>query len=77
MDYWHGFHDMMNTILHEKGYNSTWVETQLANIDKNSNRGTYNHAQYMDGRREMMQWYADYMDELEGNLDNVVSVNFN
>ncbi|EFH9757588.1 integrase, partial [Escherichia coli] len=24
----------------------------------------YNHAQYLDGRREMMQWYADYIDEL-------------
>ena len=36
----------------------------------------YNYAQYMDGRREMMQWYAGYMGELEGRLDNVVSVNF-
>lgn len=72
----HGFRHAMSTILHEKGYNSAWIETQLAHIDKNAIRGTYNHAQYMDGRREMMQWYADYMDELEGSLDNVVSVNF-
>lgn len=72
----HGFRHTMSTILHEQGYNSAWVETQLAHIDKNAIRGTYNHAQYMDGRREMMQWYADYMDELEGSLDNVVSVNF-
>ncbi|WP_215810746.1 tyrosine-type recombinase/integrase, partial [Morganella morganii] len=59
----HGFRHTMSTILHEKGYNSAWIETQLAHIDKNAIRGTYNHAQYMDGRREMMQWYADYMDE--------------
>lgn len=72
----HGFRHTMSTILHEKGFNSAWIETQLAHIDKNAIRGTYNHAQYMDGRREMMQWYADYMDELEGSLDNVVSVNF-
>lgn len=72
----HGFRHTMSTILHEKGFNSAWIETQLAHIDKNAIRGTYNHAQYMDGRREMMQWYADYMDELEGNLDNVVSVSF-
>lgn len=72
----HGFRHAMSTILHEKGYNSAWIETQLAHIDKNAIRGTYNHAQYMDGRREMMQWYADYMDELEGGLGNVVSVNF-
>ena len=67
----------MSTILHEKGYNSAWIETQLAHIDKNAISGTYNHAQYyMDGRREMMQWNADYMDELEGRLGNVVDVNF-
>ena len=72
----HGFRHTMSTILHEKGFNSAWIETQLAHIDKNAIRGTYNHAQYMDGRREMMQWYADYMDELEGSLDNVVSVSF-
>ncbi len=72
----HGFRHTMSTILHERGYNSAWIETQLAHIDKNAIRGTYNHAQYMDGRREMMQWYADYMDELEGSLDNVVNVNF-
>ncbi len=76
MDYWHGFHDMMSTILHEKGYNSAWVETQLAHIDKNAIRGTSNHAQYMGGRRDVIQWYADYMDELERSLGNVVSVNF-
>ncbi|MEQ4661523.1 MULTISPECIES: tyrosine-type recombinase/integrase [Providencia] len=72
----HGFRHTMSTILHEKGFNSAWIETQLAHIDKNAIRGTYNHAQYMDGRREMMQWYADYIDELEGSLGNVVSVNF-
>ncbi|EJD6039934.1 tyrosine-type recombinase/integrase [Morganella morganii] len=72
----HGFRHTMSTILHERGYNSAWIETQLAHIDKNAIRGTYNHAQYMDGRRDMMQWYADYMDELESSLDNVVNVNF-
>lgn len=35
-------------------------------VDKNSIRGTYNHALYLDGRREMMQWYADYIDSLAG-----------
>ena len=66
----HGFRHTMSTILHEQGYNSAWIETQLAHVDKNSIRGTYNHAKYLDGRREMLQWYADYMDSLEfdGNV---------
>lgn len=60
----HGFRHTMSTILHEQGFNSAWIETQLAHVDKNAIRGTYNHAQYLDGRREMMQWYADYIDDL-------------
>lgn len=67
----HGFRHTMSTILHEQGYNTAWIETQLAHVDKNSIRGTYNHAQYIDGRREMLQWYADYMDTLE-NGDNII-----
>lgn len=65
----HGFRHTMSTILHEQGFNSEWIETQLAHVDKNAIRGTYNHAQYLDGRREMMQWYADYIGELaSGNI---------
>ncbi|MEX6283175.1 tyrosine-type recombinase/integrase [Providencia hangzhouensis] len=71
----HGFRHTMSTILHEQGYNTAWIETQLAHVDKNSIRGTYNHAQYIDGRREMLQWYADYMGALE-NGGNVVHGNF-
>ncbi len=71
----HGFRHTMSTILHEQGYNTAWIETQLAHVDKNSIRGTYNHAQYLDGRREMLQWYADYMEALE-NGENVVHGTF-
>lgn len=41
-----------------------WIELQLAHVDKNAIRGTYNHALYLEGRREMMQWYADYIDNI-------------
>nr|WP_249434144.1 integrase arm-type DNA-binding domain-containing protein [Enterobacter roggenkampii] len=60
----HGFRHTMSTILHEEGFNTAWIETQLAHVDKNAIRGTYNHAQYLEGRRDMMQWYADYIDNI-------------
>lgn len=62
----HGFRHTMSTILHEEGFSSAWIEIQLAHVDKNSIRGTYNHAMYLEGRREMMQWYADYLDKSAG-----------
>ena len=55
----HGFRHTMSTILHEHGFESAWIEMQLAHVDKNSIRGTYNHAQYLEGRREMLQWYGN------------------
>lgn len=60
----HGFRHTMSTILHEQGFNSAWIETQLAHVDKNAIRGTYNHAHYLEGRREMMQWYGDYIESM-------------
>ncbi|MGR5943356.1 tyrosine-type recombinase/integrase [Enterobacter sp. C4G1] len=60
----HGFRHTMSTILHEKGFDSVWIEMQLAHVDKNTIRGTYNHALYLDKRKSMMQEYADYFMDL-------------
>jgi hypothetical protein len=38
---------------------------QLAHVE-GGDAGVYNQAQYLDKRREMMQWYCDYLDKLEG-----------
>lgn len=35
----HGFRHTMSTILHEEGFNTAWIETQLAHVDKNAIRG--------------------------------------
>ena len=58
----HGFRHTFSTLAHDAGFNTDWVELQLAHVDKNSIRGTYNHALYLDDRRVMMQWYADLLD---------------
>ena len=55
----HGFRHTMSTVLHEQGFDSAWIELQLAHVDKNSIRGTYNHAQYLEGRHKMLQSYSD------------------
>lgn len=55
----HGFRHSLSTILHEQGFDSAWIEMQLAHVDKNNIRGTYNHANYISNRKRMMQWYSD------------------
>lgn len=70
----HGFRHTMSTILHEQGYNTAWIELQLAHVDKNTIRGTYNHAQYLEQRRGMLQWYGDFIDGLEHGDERKVVV---
>lgn len=58
----HDFRATASTMLHGLGYPSDHVEIQLAHVDKNVVRGTYNHASYIDERRKMMQDWADIVD---------------
>lgn len=61
----HGFRSMASTRLHESGlWDSRVIEIQLAHTDKNIIRGIYNRAMYLEERRKMMQWWADYLDSL-------------
>ncbi len=57
----HGFRHTMSTILHENGFDSKWIEVQLAHVDKNAIRGTYNHANYLSPRIKMMVFYSSYI----------------
>jgi integrase len=62
----HGFRSMASTLLNENGFNFDWIERQLAHTEGNSVRAAYNYAEYLPERRKMMQWWADYLDELRG-----------
>lgn len=59
----HGFRGLASTIMNEKsGVRSDVIERQLAHKDRNKIRRTYNHAEYLDERCTLMQWWSDYLD---------------
>lgn len=60
----HGFRHLLSTELNGRGYNRDWIERQLAHGDNDEIRDTYNHANYLEQRREMMQVWADSIDAL-------------
>lgn len=59
----HGFRSTASTILNESGYNSDWIEKQLAHAEENEVRAAYNSAEWLPERRKMMCDWADYIDE--------------
>lgn len=59
----HGIRGTASTVLNEIGkFNADVIERQLAHIERNSVRAAYNHAEYLDDRTRMMQWWADFLD---------------
>ncbi len=60
----HGFRSIASTLLNELGYNSDWIERQLAHGDINGVDAAYNYAEYLPERRKMMQEWADYLETL-------------
>ena len=57
----HGFRGTASTILNERQFNSDWIERQLAHVEKNEVRAAYNSALYLPQRRQMMEWWSDYL----------------
>jgi len=60
-----GFRHTTSTILNEHQFHPDVIERQMAHHHKNKIRATYNHAEYIEERVEMMQWYADHLDRLK------------
>lgn len=61
----HGIRATLSTALNELRYDKDYIEAQLSHADKNQIRGTYNHAEYVEQRRQMMQEWADKLDQWE------------
>lgn len=61
----HGIRSTISTELNERGYNKDWVEAQLSHVSTETDRATYNHANYIEPRRKMMQDWADLLDQWE------------
>nr|MBP6780421.1 tyrosine-type recombinase/integrase [Ottowia sp.] len=70
----HGIRGTMSTALNEIGYPKAWVDAQLSHVDPNKVSATYNHAEYVEQRRRMMQDWADRLDLFEQNLVEAASV---
>jgi integrase len=70
----HGIRGTMSTALNEIGYPKVWVDAQLSHVDPNKVSATYNHAEYVEQRRRMMQDWADRLDLFEQNLVEAASV---
>jgi integrase len=62
----HGFRATASTLLNESGkWHADAIERQLAHVESDDVRRAYARGEHWDERVEMMQWWADHLDELK------------
>ncbi|WP_291375455.1 tyrosine-type recombinase/integrase [Acinetobacter sp. UBA6720] len=59
----HGFRHIASTLLNNRGFDERHIESALAHV-KDGVAGVYNKAQYLQDRANMMQWYANHLEEI-------------
>ena len=63
----HGFRAMASTLLDNMGYESKWIERQLAHDEPNRVKAAYkrhSYLMYISERKKMMQDWSDFLDQL-------------
>ncbi len=64
----HGFRATASSLLNEFGsWHPDAIERQLAHVEGNDVRAAYARGEHWDQRVSMMQWWADYLDQLRAS----------
>ena len=65
----YGFRATARTILDEvMGFRVDYIEQQLAHAVKYANGRAYNRTKHLPERKQMMQAWADYLDQLKTQI---------
>lgn len=66
----HGFRALASSVLNEhSGFDKDVIERQLHHQEVDDVRAAYNRAQYLPKRRQLMQWWADWLDQQHSAAD--------
>jgi len=58
----HGMRSLLTDLLNERGFNADAIERQLDHVHKDAVRASYLRSEFLDYRKKMMQWLADWAD---------------
>jgi integrase len=73
----HGFRATASSTLKENGFRSEVVERHLAHLGRDKVANAYDYmAQYLPERAQMMQWWADFLDDQQYGTGKVIIGNF-
>ena len=70
----HGFRATASTMLNEMRYPTDYIERQLAHAERDKTRASYNRAEYLSERKEMMQAWANMIDDMAKPVSKITPI---
>jgi integrase len=70
----HGFRSTASTMLNEMRYPTDYIERQLAHAERDKTRASYNRAEYLSERKEMMQAWANMIDDMAKPVNKITPI---
>jgi len=67
----HGFRAVFSTIANESGFEGDVIEKALAHEERNRVRAAYHRSEYLEERKNLMQWWATFLDQMEAGAEIV------
>lgn len=65
----HGFRASFSSTAYEKSdFPGEVIEKALAHEEKNKIKRAYNRAEYLEQRRQLLQWWSNYLEELKQSI---------
>lgn len=61
----HGFRAVFSTMANEEGFDGDVIEKALAHEQRNKVRAAYHRSEYLEQRRELMQWWGNLLQRME------------
>lgn len=58
----HGLRSLASSTLNEQGFDPDVIESCLAHVDSNAVRRAYNRTDYLERRRQVMQWWSNHIE---------------
>ncbi|MES2659478.1 MAG: integrase arm-type DNA-binding domain-containing protein [Verrucomicrobiota bacterium] len=71
----HSFRALFSTILNEHELHSDAIERQLSHFERNAVKAAYNRAQHLGIRKQLMQYWADYLDTSSRGRSTLFHIN--
>lgn len=74
----HGFRTMVRGSMGESGlWSDDAIELQLSHSERNNVRAAYIHtSEHLDERRLIVQWWADYLDEIKSQSEFIAPFDY-